>query len=90
MSIYRKEVKRLSGKPEACVLSGSNGTHTLKLRIVVSVQNPNSQVRFDYVRASSLTLHVVNTFELTSMKQKCFLRKKVGKISGLQATVIKI
>lgn len=89
MSRDRKE-KNLSSKPEACVLSGSNGTHTSKLRIVVSVQNPNLQVKFDYVRAISLTLHVVNTFELTPMKQKCFLKKKVEKISGLQATVIKI
>lgn len=62
---------------------GSNGTHTSKLRIVVLVQNTNLQVKFDYVRDSSLTLHVVNTFELTPVKQKCFLKKEVEKISGL-------
>ena len=72
-----KEIKNPCSKPEACVLSDSNGTCTSKLRIVVLIQNPNLQVKFDCVRASSLTLHAVNTFELPPMKQKCLLKKKL-------------
>lgn len=86
----KKGTKNLSSKPKASVLLGSNGTHTSKLRIVVLVQNSNLQVKFDYAWAGSLTLRVVNTFELTPMKQKHFLKKEVEKISGSRATVIKI